>query len=231
MGKLLNETEQYKKQVIPIKQRNRVYARRSQEYLKVIEKSSRTHLNRHRYEKESIEKDLTRIRYEKKHKSLFKKFHTREGLELANHDAFKSLLEIDKNGDFFAEPEFESIYGYRKPKRKSDEAYQLLAKIERESEPEQIERRRLEDQYRASYSSKLDHVRLTSQRLAETAKSFSRENMSCRSAKRLRSRLYVTDKEMASQLKLPALERTNTQREIVVPKRRHGRLLGDSDRS
>ena len=38
-------------------------------------------------------------------------------------------------------------------------AYQLLAKIERESEPEQIERRRLEDQYRASYSSKLDHVR------------------------------------------------------------------------
>ena len=112
--KLLNETEQYKKQVIPIKQRNRVYARRSQEYLKVIgksifeimklirpkldltEKSSRTHLNRHRYEKESIEKDLTRIRYEKKHKSLFKKFHTREGLELANHDAFKSLLEIDK---------------------------------------------------------------------------------------------------------------------------------------
>ena len=38
-------------------------------------------------------------------------------------------------------------------------AYQLLAKIERESEPEQIERRRQEDQYRQSYSSKLDHVR------------------------------------------------------------------------
>ena len=70
----------------------------------------------------------------------------------------------------------------------------------------------------------------TSQRLEETAKSFSRENMSCRSAKRLRSRLYVTDKEKASQLKLPALERSNTQREIVIPKRRHGRL-GDSDRS
>ena len=39
--KLLNETEQYKKQVIPIKQRNRVYARRSQEYLKIIGKSIR----------------------------------------------------------------------------------------------------------------------------------------------------------------------------------------------
>ena len=209
--KLLNETEQYKKQVIPIKQRNHVYARRSQEYLKIIgksirglrnmirlkldltEKSSRNHLNRHRYEKESIEKDLTRIRYEKKHKSLFKKFHTREGLELANHDAFNKLLEIDKvnvvslltltqnnrTATSLPSPNLRAYMAIvsqsgRATKVKSIDkwigqsnkrhfehivAYQLLAKIERESEPEQIERRRQEDQYRQSYSSKLDHVR------------------------------------------------------------------------
>ena len=78
-------------------------------------------MNRHRYEKEAIERDLTRIRYEKKHKSLFKKFHTREGLELANHDAFKTLVAFDKNGEYWSEPEFEDIYGYRKPKGRSDE--------------------------------------------------------------------------------------------------------------
>ena len=38
-------------------------------------------------------------------------------------------------------------------------AYQLLAKIERESEPDQIERRREADLYRNSYSCKLNDVK------------------------------------------------------------------------
>ena len=46
-------------------------------------------------------KTSRRIKYEKKHKDLFKKFHTREGLELANKEAFESLMKIDTRGEYW----------------------------------------------------------------------------------------------------------------------------------
>ena len=46
-------------------------------------------------------KTVERIKYEKKHKDLFKKFHTKEGLELANKEAFESLMKIDKRGEYW----------------------------------------------------------------------------------------------------------------------------------
>ena len=45
-------------------------------------------------------KELVRIKYDKKHKDLFKKFHTREGLELANKEAFQKLQKIDRFGEY-----------------------------------------------------------------------------------------------------------------------------------
>ena len=94
-------------------------------------------------------------------------------------------MEFDKEGNYWSEPEFENIYGYKKPKRKSEEgpghflntdnytqifnskvrdkpkakAYQLLARIERESDPSQIEERRKEELYRQSYTDKLNDVK------------------------------------------------------------------------
>ena len=46
-------------------------------------------------------KTTERIKYEKKHKDLFKKFHTKEGLELANKEAFESLMKIDTRGEYW----------------------------------------------------------------------------------------------------------------------------------
>ena len=46
-------------------------------------------------------KTVERIKYEKKHKDLFKKFHTKEGLELANKEAFESLMKIDTRGEYW----------------------------------------------------------------------------------------------------------------------------------
>ena len=54
---------------------------------------------------------------------------------------------------------------------------------------------------------------------------FSRANMSCKSAQRLRRRLYVKHNGNVPNLSdVPNLERTNTQREIIIPKRRTGKL-------
>jgi len=80
-------------------------------------------------------KTVERIKYEKKHKDLFKKFHTKEGLELANKEAFESLMKIDTRGEYWQEPEYENHFGYKRPKQKSQSAYDMLTKIEKESEP------------------------------------------------------------------------------------------------
>ena len=49
--------------------------------------------------------------------------------------------------------------------------------------------------------------------------------MSCKSAQRLRRRLYVKHNGNVPNLSdVPNLERTNTQREIIIPKRRTGKL-------
>ena len=66
-------------------------------------------------------------------KDLFKKFHTKEGLRLANQETFKTLQEVDKSGEYWKEPEYENIFGYKKPK-KSAKAFELLTRIESESQ-------------------------------------------------------------------------------------------------
>jgi len=98
---MIRQTDMYKQRVLPVKKRNTIYSKRGQEYVDLIEKSSQNVLNRHSYEISRIKKDLTRIKYEKKHKDLFKRFHTREGLELANKEAFDNLMKIDTRGEYW----------------------------------------------------------------------------------------------------------------------------------
>ena len=63
-------------------------------------KNFKLHFNR-KYIRFDIENDFERIKYEKKHKDLFKKFHTKEGLELANKEAFDNLMKIDTRGEYW----------------------------------------------------------------------------------------------------------------------------------
>lgn len=59
-----------------------------------------------------------------------------EAMKLANPDAFQQLRRIDP--EFGNSPKLQDIYGYKRPTGRSDEAYKLMAKIERESAPEQV---------------------------------------------------------------------------------------------
>jgi len=88
-------------------------------------------------------------------KDLFKKFHTKEGLRLANQEAFKTLQEVDKSGEYWKEPEYENIFGYKKPK-KSAKAFELLTRIESESQPEQVEKRLKKEKIENGFNQKLD---------------------------------------------------------------------------
>jgi len=49
--------------------------------------------------------------------------------------------------------------------------------------------------------------------------------MSCKSAKRLQSRLYAKHGKIVPIIDVPNLTRTNTQREILVPKPRKNAIV------
>ena len=83
---MIRQTDMYKQRVLPVKKRNSIYSKRSQEYVDLIgslwqnndsisytvlkllninfilERSSQNVLNRHSYEISKIKKDLTRNR-------------------------------------------------------------------------------------------------------------------------------------------------------------------------
>ena len=64
---------------------------------------------------------------------------------MANEDAFQQLVRTDPEGQFWNSNNFQNIFGYKRPTGRSEEGYKLLAKIEKETNPEQIKiRKKLE---------------------------------------------------------------------------------------
>jgi len=89
-----------------------------------------------------VEKDVNRIKYSKKHNQVLKKLHTTDGLRLANPDAFAEMQKIDPHGKLWKGSDYEDIFGYKRPVGRSEEAFQVMTKIEKESSPDQIQIRR-----------------------------------------------------------------------------------------
>ena len=58
-----------------------------------------------------VEKDISRIKYSKKHNHVLKKLHTTDGLRLANPDAFAELQKIDPEGEMWKSSDYEDVFG------------------------------------------------------------------------------------------------------------------------
>ena len=66
-------------------------------------------------------------------------------MQLANPDAFHQLKRADPEGQVWKNSIYEDVFGYKRPVGRSEDAYKLMAKVERESSPEEIEKIRKQE--------------------------------------------------------------------------------------
>ncbi|CBY24629.1 unnamed protein product [Oikopleura dioica] len=136
--------------------------------------------------------------------------------------SLKELERIDPKRTIWKSEKFENIYGYKRPLDKSPEAYKLLAKIEKESSPDEILAKRIREEKKRQEGLTRASLNREASFLRREVADFSRMNMSCKSAKRRKLRAVRTNEQLP--VLSTELPRSETQREIKITFKRRDNI-------
>ncbi|CAG5097484.1 Oidioi.mRNA.OKI2018_I69.XSR.g15093.t1.cds [Oikopleura dioica] len=217
-----SQVEYFKDRVLPIRKLNRSYDRRNRSFGDLIDKLSSASRRKFDFEQTRLQENIKTIKYSRKHNSIFKKLHTPDALKIANRDAYQELEKVDPKGTLWKAESFENIYGYKRPIGRSPEAYQLLSKIEKESSPDQILAKRIQEEKERQEQVTRETLNRDASFLRREVADFSRMNMSCKSAKRRKLRAVKRNEQMPTFFN--DFPRSETQREIKVTFKRRDNL-------